>query len=361
MKSGFCTSLIAAFIIGIALTSPGAVFIDDDFDDGDRTDTNLPDESAWYGSTAANTSTLSAAPGSLTGHVRIFETNTSSRLWLTHFTPPAAPAELLNVGDTFKATLVFSATNIATAPPTSRGLRVGLFNFSEAGATRVNADGFSTGSGGGAPGAAVTGYMLNLNFAQAFTINSPIEIMKRTDTSNINLMGTSAVFTRVGSTGGGNLGTPGFSNDVTYTLEFTVKLRGTSVDIGAKFSDTNGWSISHTVTDSMSPNLRFDGLAWRPNSAPDTADSFTFTRFKAETFPFLPRITSVMYVPEELVWRVTWEALPTKTYEVEWSQTFAPNSWTSLGTVTATGDSASLDDGNAIFRDQTFYRVLQLP
>lgn len=366
MKNGFRTVLIVASLVGSTLTTLGAIFIDDDWDDGDRADTNLPDESAWYGSTATvtNTSlpTLSAAPGSLSGHVRIFETNAGSRLWLTHFTPAGSPAELLNVGDTFKATAVFSASNVTTTTPTTtRTLRIGLFNFSEAGAARVSADGFSTGSGTGAPGAAVSGYMLNLNFAQAFTINNPIEIMKRTDTNNINLMGSTAAFTRVGSTGGGDAATPAFSNEVTYTLEYTVRRNATSVDIGARFSDASGWSISHTVNDSLNPNLRFDTLAWRPNSPTDAADLFTFTRFKAETFPFVPRITSLAYIPEDLVFRVTWETIPSRTYEVEWSETLAPNSWTSLGSVTASGDSAYLDDGNAIFREQTFYRVLQLP
>src|SRR6185503_6340317 len=150
--------------LAIASTTAGAfatVLIDDDWDDGDRTDTNLPEEAAWYGSTAAGGATLSAVPGALNGLVRVFETNTSSRLWITHFTPAGIPAEL-SLGDTLKASLVFTATNIATAPGTGRGLRIGLFNFSEPGAARVSADGFSTGTGGGAPGANVTGYIVNM-------------------------------------------------------------------------------------------------------------------------------------------------------------------------------------------------------
>src|SRR6185503_5187527 len=162
----------------------------------------LPEEAAWYGSTAAGGATLSAVPGALNGLVRVFETNTSSRLWITHFTPAGIPAEL-SLGDTLKASLVFTATNIATAPGTGRGLRIGLFTLSEPGAARVSADGFSTGAGGGEPGANVAGYMVNMNFAQAFTINNPIEIMKRTETANINLLGATAVFTRIGATGGG--------------------------------------------------------------------------------------------------------------------------------------------------------------
>jgi hypothetical protein len=353
--------LTATVLIVSLVTSPGAVFLDEDWDDGDRTDTNLPEESAWFGSTAANAATLEASPGGLTGNVRMFETNTSSRLWLTHFTPAGTPAELIEVGDTFRATLVFSASNITAASTTSRGLRIGLFNFSEAGATRVSADGFSTGTGVGAPGAAVSGYMLNMNFAQAFTINNPIEVMKRTDTNSVNLLGATAVFTRVGTTGGGPMDTPGFSNEVLYTLEVLIRRHESSVDITATFSDLDGWRISHTVTDSISPNLRFDTLAIRPNSAPDTADSFTFTRFKVETFPFAPRITAMTFIPDQFTLRISWDALPGKTYELEWRPNVDPGTWTSLGTVTATQATASLEDPDALFRDQAFYRVVQMP
>src|SRR6185436_13657156 len=130
-------------------------------------------------------------------------------------------------GDTLKASLVFTATNIATAPGTGRGLRIGLFNFSEAGANRVSADGFSTGAGGGAPGANVTGYMINMNFAQTNTINNPLQIMKRTDLPNVNLLGATAAYSSL-STGGGLLGAAAFSNDVPYTMELSVKRLDTS-------------------------------------------------------------------------------------------------------------------------------------
>jgi hypothetical protein len=355
-------ALIIALFIGCGVGGSGAVFLDEDWDDGDRTDTNLPEESAWYGSTAAGGITLEAAPGALTGNVRMFETNTGSRLWITHFTPAGSPSELTSTGETFRATLTFSASNITAATSTTtRGLRVGLFNFSEAGATRVSADGFSTGASAGAPGAAVSGYMLNLNFAQAFTINNPIEIMKRTDTNNINLMGTTGAYTRVGDTGGGLTGTPGFSNGVVYTLEVSVRRQENAAQITARFSDPNGWSISHTVSDTTDPNLRFDAFALRPSSVQDTADSFTFTRLKVETIPFVPRITEMLFMPEQFALRIIWETIPNKTYELEWRPNLDPGTWNSLGIVTAAGETASLEDPDAYFRDQAFYRVVQLP
>ena len=256
---------------------------------------------------------------------------------------------------------MFSASGITTAPATSRGLRIGLFDFSEPGSARVTADGFSTGTGAGSPGTNVTGYMLNLNFAQAFTINNPIEIMKRTDTTAINLMGASTNFTRVGTTGGGVSGTPGFSNDVAYTLVFAAQLMVDSVDLTVTISNTNGWSISHTVTDSTSPVMRFDSLAIRPNSVLDSAETFIFKQHKAELIPFHPRLTGVALNPDQLTVAITWESLPGKSYELEWAQAVNAATWNVVGTTTSAGRSASLIDRNGYFEDQRFYRVRQLP
>ena len=350
---------ILCFFIVLLLTTtfaPAAVLLDDDWNDGDRTDTNFPEESAWFASSVLGTPTLSVSTNSLTGNVLVFETNTSSRLWITHFTPAGAPAEL-GLGETLKITLSFTATGVTTNPATTRGLRIGLFNFSETGAARVSADGFSTGAGGGAPGANVTGYMINMNFAQTNTINSPLQIMKRTDLPNVNLMGATAAYSSL-SSGGGILGAPAFSNDVPYTMELSVKRLDTSVEVTVMFSDTNGWSISNKVVDASNPNLRFDGFAVRPNSAADSAQSFTFTRFKAETLPFALRFTSIKFdTPEALT--LTWDSIPNQAYQVEWRDDLLENSpWNFLGTVIATATSTSFQDPQATWI-QRFYRVIQ--
>jgi hypothetical protein len=337
-----------------------AVLLDDDWDDGDRTDTNLPDESAWYSSNAGSTPTLSALTGSLIGSVRIFETNAGSRLWITHFTPAGAPVEL-DFGDTLKITATFTVSNVTMTPGTLRGLRIGLFNFSEPGAARVTGDGFSTGSGSGAPGVNVTGYGLNANFAQTFTASGPLQIIKRTDVVTNNLMGASAVFATLGS-GGGTSETPGFADGVPYTFEFSVTRNGGAAEVTTRFSDDRGWSISHTVSDSANPNFRFDGFAMRPNGAADTADSFTFSRFKAETIPFAVRITGVEFLALDGC-KVTWTALPGRIYRVD-SRTSLDEDvdWNPVGTVTAEGSGfASLSDFEALFDPQKFYRVVQLP
>jgi hypothetical protein len=347
--------VVAVGLSGIPAWS--AVLLDEDWDDGERTETNLPEESAWFASNAGATPSLTALPGALLGTVRLFETNAGSRLWITHFTPAGAPAELA-VGDTLRISTTFTVSNVTMAPGTGRGLRIGLFNFSEPGAARVTGDGFSTGAGGGAPGVNVTGYAVSVNFAQTLT-TTPLQITKRTDLGSNNLMGASAVFTTL-TTGGGNAGTPGFAQEVPYTFEFIVTRQGETAEITTRFSDDRGWSISHTATDTLSPNFRFDGLAFRPNGALDTADTFTFMRCKAELVPFTMRILATDFVFGGL--RITWSTLPGRSYRLESRFNFDDAAdWNPIGTVTADATMTSLTDLDAFFDPQKFYRVVELP
>jgi hypothetical protein len=340
----------------------GAVLLNDTWDDGDRTDTNLPEESAWYGSTAFSTATLSASVGALRGNVLMFETNSSSRLWITHFAPAGSPAALA-VGDTLKATLVFIPSNVTTSSGTTRGLRIGLFNFSEPGASRVSADGFSTGAGTGAPGTNVTGYILNMNFAETLIAN-PLQIMKRSVLETNNLMGTTGggVYTSLGSGGGAQAG-PGFQNGVPYMFEFIVKRSETGVEITTRFSDTNGWSIAHTVTDANNPNMRFDGLALRPNAVADSAQAFTVTQCKVELLPFELRISSIGLLPPFNDTAVSFPTQRGKTYQLEWRANFNPgSSWNSLGEViNGDGAVATRVDSDASFEVERYYRLVELP
>ena len=348
-------ALLLSLTFAFVSTGRSAVLLDDDWDDGDRTDTNLPEESAWYANNAAGSPTLSAEPGTLIGNVLMFGTNTSSRQWMTHFTPTGTPVEL-GLGDTLRITLTFMASNVTTSPTTTRGLRIGLFNFSEPGAARVTGDGFSTGTGTGAPGANVTGYMLNMNFAQTTTINNPLQIMKRTDLPNVNLMGATAVYTAL-SSGGGPMGNPAFSNNVPYTMEILAKRLATGTQITTTFTDTNGWILTHSVTDSTSPTFKFDGLALRPNGVVDTAETFTFTRLMVETVPYALRINSIQFVDPSTT-RITWDALPDKTYDIYVRPNFGPAStWSRLGSST----TGTFDDGDAGFEIERYYQVVQLP
>jgi len=274
------------------------------------------------------------------------------------FTPAGSPVELA-LGETLKIAAKFIATNITTLPATSRGMRIGLFNFSEPGAAQVTADGFSTGAGGGAPGANVSGYILNMNFATIFTINNPLQIMKRTDTANINLLGASAVYTALTS-GGGLVETAGFANDVVYSLEFSATRFEATTEITTKFSDDAGWSISHTASDAPAPTFSFDSFAIRANGVADTADAFTFSQFKAELLPFETRITSTVYSVFEGM-TLTWASLPDKTYRVESCSTLdASDAWESLGTIPSGGTATIFTDIEAPFFPNRFYQIVEI-
>src|SRR5262245_37056741 len=128
--------------------SANSQLLHDTFADGSRAQQNLPTESAWF---ANSTAGLVASPNLLAGTVPA-----GSALWLTYFTP--CTGQGLNVGDSLVVTMNFNLASVA-AQNSSRGVRIGLFDFSSG--TRAAADGFSTGSGAGAPGAGVTGYLLN--------------------------------------------------------------------------------------------------------------------------------------------------------------------------------------------------------
>jgi hypothetical protein len=273
VQQAFARSLAGTMVValcGQALPSHASVLEDDTWVNSRRNVQNLPTESAWW---ASSTASLVANFNSMTGTVQ----PTNAALWLTYFTTlPAAPATLF-VGDTLKVTMVFTPSNVATGtPPTSRGLRIGLFNYA-AGGNRVLGDTFSASD---ANGANVQGYLLEMNFVQSFT-TIPLRINKRTGTADDNLMGAIGDYTTLG-TGGGNAGDPGFTNGTQYTLELSVtRLAADTVAITTRVFGPN-LDIWYGVTDTSATTYAFDCFALRPARADSSADTFKITRFKVE-------------------------------------------------------------------------------
>lgn len=267
---------VLAGFFGLALSSHGTLLVDDSWADGSRNEQNLPAESAWYSSDSSGTS-LTAAIGSITGTVPA-----SSVQWLTYYTAAGTPATL-NVGDTLKATAMFTPAGV-TAQNANRGLRIGLYNFASGG-TRVSANGYSTGAGTGAPGANVLGYMLNLNFGSSFGVDTPLQIMERTVVGSINLMGASGDYTTLSSGPAGSLSGSAFSSGTEYTFEFSVtRTAADSVNITTRFVG-GALDISHTATDASGTTFAFDTFAIRPAASAQTASSFNFARLKVEVLP----------------------------------------------------------------------------
>lgn len=263
MKHLIQTSTALTMLFGFCLVARGQVLVNDTWAGGSRSVQNLPSQSAWF---AASAGTLTASAGA------------GSSLWLTYFTPSGSPATL-GIGDSLRATLVFTPTAVATAPTTSRGFRLGLYDYSAS--TRVNADGFST---TGANGTGVTGYMLNMNFAQTFTTASPLQLMERTNIASSNLMGATGDYASLGS-GGGLSGDPGFTDGRSYTLQLSVtRTAADSVSIAAQILG-NTSPIQFTATDPSGASFAFDALAIRPANAASSAGQFVFNSFKAELQP----------------------------------------------------------------------------
>ena len=268
MKQLSPSALVFAAVLAVALSARGQVLLNDTWADGTRNNQNLPTESAWFSSDSAGTS-LTAAVGSMTGAIP-----SGSVLWLTYYTAAGSPATL-GLGQTLTTTIVFTPTGVG-AENTSRGLRIGLYDFS--GGTRVAADGYSTGTGTGAPGAGVTGYMLNMNFGSTFGVDAPLQIMERTAVSSINLMGASGDYTTLSSGPAGRLGSAAFADGTQYALEFSVtRTAADSVDITTRFFG-GALDISHTATDSSGANFAFDTFAIRPTGSAAVATSFTFSQ-----------------------------------------------------------------------------------
>lgn len=274
MKTTASTALAGLAAVMAAIHVNAASLLSDTWTDGSRNEQNLPNESAWYASTA---SSLTASAGSMLGQPG---SPTGSRVWLTYFTDAGSPTTL-GVGNSISATWVFTPTTVSTA--TGRGLRLGLFNFGETSAARQTADTFST-SG---IGQNVTGYIVNMNFAQS-AINTPIQILQRDPAlAAANLMGTtsSGAYNQIGSSGGGAAG-DGFVSGTQYTFQFFIERTGADeVALTATFTDGNTFNRSLTVTDTSGANFSFDAFALRPDGAQNSAESFTFHQFQVVVVP----------------------------------------------------------------------------
>ncbi|MCC5805196.1 MAG: hypothetical protein JJU00_02605 [Opitutales bacterium] len=250
------------------------VLLDDTWATGTRTVQNLPEQSAWFASSAER---LSAASGELVGVM-----DGSSRLWMTYFTD-GAPVQLAD-GDRLRMELEFVAEEI-NAGNENRGLRIGLFNYAYG--TRVTEDGISS---SGANGAGVTGYLVNMNFAQTFGVDNPLQIRRRMGdapsfAANDNLMGSvpaSGLYSDTLGQGGGAAGSAGFLNGVTYFLEIIIENNGGSATVTYRFSNSTGWSIEAAATDSATPVLAFDALAIRPENETRTAGTIRMRRLVVE-------------------------------------------------------------------------------
>src|ERR1700733_3379346 len=120
MKHLFRRFLILAAIAALATPSLAVVILDDTWADGNRSNTSLPTNAAWY---ASNGSALTATTGSMT-----LTLGSSAILAVSYFTTNAATPVQLSVGDTLLTTITFTFNGVA-AENGSQGFRLGVFHF----------------------------------------------------------------------------------------------------------------------------------------------------------------------------------------------------------------------------------------
>ena len=264
---GAATSAVAALTLVVNSTN---VLLKEHWSDGTRSDTSLPDESAWF---ANATASLTAKTNSLVGAPDPASTVT----WWTYFTSNSASLAQLKVSDSLRLTLAFTTSGV-NASNSSKGLRLGLFNSSSG--SRTTADGANPN------GNNHSGVMANLNFGQTF--GSGMQFLERTNLTSANLISTTADYSSdpsaITTLGGPSAGDAGFSNGVPYVLQLVATRNTNSVDLSLTFSGTNGWStsLSGSWADTNYLTTAFDTFAFRPALQAQTSTNFTFTEFRVE-------------------------------------------------------------------------------
>lgn len=275
----FASVVFALLIEIIAARATAAVVVDDTWADGNRTNTNLTSDSAWYASSGTS---LTVATGMMSG-----STSTSNRTWWTYFTTDAATPLQLSVGDTLKATITFSLSGVNTSN-TARGLQIGLYNFS--GGARTTSDGSSP------SGTSVAGFMASVNVGQTFGVDNPLQISQRTTPGSSALMSSNSDYTLLNQNSG-SLNQTAFSNGASYTAEMSATKTASSVIVTTTISGPNNFNITTTGTTNSIVDA-FDGFGFRATSTAQTATSFNFTRFKVEVLTGTTTAPSITGQPQ---------------------------------------------------------------
>jgi pectate lyase len=263
--------LVVTAIIGIATPSRAVVILDDTWADGNRSNTSLPTNAAWYSS---NGSALTATTGSMT-----LALGSSAILAVSYFTTNAVTPVQLTVGDTLLMTITLTFNGVA-AENSSQGFRLGVYHF---GSNRVSAD-FSSNS---SQGAGVLGYALFQNMGAAFNNNTPMDIFTRTNLTDTSLLGSTGDYVSLGTGPGNTNNFGGFANGTSYTLQYAFQRTASNVMAVSVswLNPTNGATLLTSVTDNNATNFSFDGIGFRPSEASEAASTTIFQEVKVEYIP----------------------------------------------------------------------------
>jgi pectate lyase len=273
MKNLYQTVLACALMLAAVSPACATVLLDDTFADGTRNNQNLPTDSAWFFSTAADVTTTT---GSMSVAVP-----SGSFMGITYFGTNSSSPVQLGIGDMLTASITFTLNKVAPLN-TSQNFRLGLFDFADSTLSPkwVTADGFGTGS----QGTGVQGYALFQNMGVTFNSASPMNLLKRTTPTDASLLGTSGDYTSLASGPGSTNNFNGFTSGGQYLLQFSVQ-RADAVSLVLNVSwqsIASGASLSTSVTDSAASTFNFDGISLRPSGNGSTATNIVFNEVRVD-------------------------------------------------------------------------------
>lgn len=269
LSHAVCGALLTCLVS--AAPSLAATLLDDDFSDGSRSETNLPDESHLFHSRPDNLLEMA-------GTIR-YTTHTSSSKAHTYFAPPLRGFSRLGVGDSLSASLTLIPQVSMNFNDTSRSFRFGLFH--DATDDQVLMDTNDDGGGPGDPWTDAEGYGVQIAMLSDPTnTRAPFDLGKRTGLTNSSLLGSSGAYTKMS---GGDPVVMSVGTEYTYTLEI-AKISAGQTDITASLSDAGGLLSTHTVSDNgtdlgaEAPYDKFSFLGIRWSNEFETATVFDIKR-----------------------------------------------------------------------------------
>jgi hypothetical protein len=359
--NSYKTSSVATVTINLPTSTPSGLVMYDNFSDLLRDNTPVTtNNSVWF--TALPSANLDAISGTLIG-TPVAGTST---LYMGYFVDESTtnlPVHL-DVNKAINAQFTFTPNSFGSH--TNNGsLRFGLFDYADGG-TLLTADGpLASGSTGN--GYNVRGYMLSVDFGTNFTANSPLSLLVRSTLNDNNLMGTTALYTSMGSgpSGGGYTNAPAFAAGQTYTLLFQVKrIATTAVRVTATISGiayngmSTNWSFSAVETNFA--YHRFDAFGMRNEKLETMADTWNLPYLWVEVVDTAPEIlgvsmSSISSSGNDI--NLSWAPNPAGsfTYSVQYKTNWFETGWHTLQTnITTTTYTVT----NALTTNtESFYRV----
>lgn len=276
-------SAVATAIAACASTAPAAVLLNDTFADGDRTDTNLPDESAFF---VGRPDQVTAVGPGLSYNV----SGSSEKLW-TYFAAEDSPASLA-VGDKIVATVDFTPSGLI-GDTTGRGFRLGLFN--DPTDDQLVAD--TNSDSGGGIWEDSTGYGVQIALSDGNEITNPLDGTTSILSTNIrlgkrvggssSLMGSSGAYEF--SSGGDNIVVDA---DVQYSAVLMAeRVAADQMLVTFSLSDAGGLISTHSILDDPNGSGEFgtgpiatdyEQIFFRFSNATEAAEVITFDRIHVE-------------------------------------------------------------------------------